>query len=120
MFFRLFARAPRTTIAPRVGLRAATAASAMAPLAAQVRAGQRRRSALGAVSARRRPLEDHVAAVLAGAGPEVDDVVGRADRLLVVLDDDDRVAEIAQPREASPSSARLSRWCRPIDGSSST
>ena len=42
-------------------------------------------------------LEDHVSAVLAGAGPEVDDVVGGADRLFVVLDDDDGVAEIAQP-----------------------
>ena len=40
-----------------------------------------------------------MAAVLARAGPEVDDVVGRADRLLVVLDDDNRVAQIAQARE---------------------
>ena len=46
-----------------------------------------------------RALEDHVAAVLAGARAEVDDVVGDADRLLVVLDDDDRVAEVAQPRQ---------------------
>ena len=47
----------------------------------------------------RQPLEDHLAAVLAGAGAEVDDVVGHPDRLLVVLDDDDGVAEIAQPRQ---------------------
>ena len=40
---------------------------------------------------------DHLAAVLAGAGPDVDDVVGDSDRLLVVLDDEDRVAEVAQP-----------------------
>ena len=40
-----------------------------------------------------------MAAVLAGARPEVDDVVGGPDRLLVVLDDDHRVAEIAQPRQ---------------------
>ena len=39
---------------------------------------------------------DHLAAVLPRAGPEVDDVVGRAHRLLVVLDDDDGVAEVAQ------------------------
>ncbi len=39
---------------------------------------------------------DHLAAVLAGAGPDVDDPVGRADRLLVVLDDDQRVAQVAQ------------------------
>ena len=48
---------------------------------------------------RRRALEDHVAAVLAGAGAEIDHVVGGADRLLVVLDDDHGVAEIAQPRQ---------------------
>ena len=47
----------------------------------------------------RRALEDDVAAMLAGAGPEIDHVVGRADRLLVVLDDDDRVAEVAQARQ---------------------
>src|SRR3546814_13661730 len=37
--------------------------------------------------------------VLAGAGTDVDDVVGDADRVLVVLDDDHRVAEVAQPDE---------------------
>ena len=37
-------------------------------------------------------LVDHLAAVAPGAGAEVDDVVGRADHRLVVLDDDDRVA----------------------------
>ena len=52
-----------------------------------------------AISSCRRALEDHVAAVLAGARPEIDHVVGHADRLLVVLDDDDGVAEIAQARE---------------------
>ena len=31
-------------------------------------------------------------------GPHVDDVVGREDGLAVVLDDDDRVAEVAQAR----------------------
>ena len=41
----------------------------------------------------------HVAAVLAGAGAEVDDVVGGAHRPLVVLDDDHRVAEVAEPVE---------------------
>ena len=42
---------------------------------------------------------DHLAAVAAGAGAEVDEVVGGAHRLLVVLDDDDRVAEVAQLAE---------------------
>ena len=96
MFLRLFARAPLTTIAPRVAGRRARRRLDRA-LAAQVRAGQRSVAVLEQL--RRRALEDHVAAVLAGAGPEVDDVVGGADRLLVVLDDDDGVAEIAQPRE---------------------
>ena len=45
------------------------------------------------------PLWTTCAAVLAGPRPDVDDVVGRADRLLVVLDDDDRVAEVAEPQQ---------------------
>jgi hypothetical protein len=40
-----------------------------------------------------------LAAVLARAGPDVDDVVGLADGVLVVLDHDDRVAEVAQPHQ---------------------
>ena len=65
--------------------------------AGQVRAGDRAHRP--AISSARRALEDDVAAVLAGAGTEIDHVVGGANRLLVVLDDDDRVAEIAQPRQ---------------------
>ena len=45
------------------------------------------------------PAAIDAAAVLAGAGPEVDEVVGRAHRLLVVLDDEHGVAEVAQPLE---------------------
>ena len=41
-------------------------------------------------------LEDQLAPVLAGTGPEIDHVVRLADRLLVMLDDHDCVAEIAQ------------------------
>ena len=37
--------------------------------------------------------------MLAGAGADVDDPVALADRLLVVLDDEHRVAEVAQPDE---------------------
>ena len=40
-----------------------------------------------------------MAAVLAGAGPHVDQVVGRAHHLLVVLDHEHGVAEVAQPLE---------------------
>jgi hypothetical protein len=45
------------------------------------------------------PLRHHPAAVDAGARAHVDDVVGGADRLLVVLDDDDAVADVAQVKE---------------------
>jgi hypothetical protein len=31
-----------------------------------------------------------------GAGPQVDDVVGRLDRILVMLHDDDRISQIPQ------------------------
>jgi hypothetical protein len=34
-----------------------------------------------------------------GPGPEVDEVVGGAHRVLVVLDDDDRVPHVAEPLE---------------------
>ena len=46
---------------------------------------------------RRRALGDDVAAVHAGARAHVDDVVGGEDGVAVVLDDEHRVAEIAQP-----------------------
>ncbi len=50
-----------------------------------------------------RPLTEpgvhDVAAVLAGARADVDDPVGRGDGVLVVLDDDERVAEVAQARQ---------------------
>ena len=48
---------------------------------------------------RRRALGDHHAAVHPGAGAHVDHVVGGQDRLLVVLDHDHRVAEVAQALE---------------------
>src|SRR5690606_5682747 len=41
-----------------------------------------------------RPGHDDLATVFAGAGTDVDDPVRGADRVLVVLDDDQRVAEI--------------------------
>ena len=44
-------------------------------------------------------LRDQIAAVNAGAGANVEDVIGGADGVLVVLDDDDAVAEIAQPAQ---------------------
>ena len=47
----------------------------------------------------RRPLGDHATAVLAGARPHVDDVVGQAHGLLVMLDDQHGVAQVAQPHQ---------------------
>jgi hypothetical protein len=44
-------------------------------------------------------LEDHLAARGSGAGTEVDDVIGDRARLRLVLDDEDRVALVAQPQE---------------------
>src|SRR3954453_1400161 len=45
------------------------------------------------------PVVTGLAAVLPGPSPDVDDPVGGMDRLLVVLDDDEGVAEVAQPHE---------------------
>ena len=47
----------------------------------------------------RRALGDDVAAVDAGGGADVDDVIGLADGVLVVLDDDDGVADVAEVPE---------------------
>ncbi len=44
----------------------------------------------------RRALGDDLAAVNAGARPHVDDVIGRKNGVLVVLDDDHRVADVAE------------------------
>ena len=66
------------------------------PLAREVLAGERLGVAHDLLG---RALGHEVAAVLAGARAEVDQVVGRAHRALVVLDDDHRVAEVAQPLE---------------------
>ena len=46
-----------------------------------------------------RALGDDATAVRAGARADVDDVVGRVHRVLVVFDDDQRIAEIAQVLE---------------------
>src|SRR5207248_8139043 len=43
-----------------------------------------------------RPFGDYLAAVFSRAGSKVDHVIGGAHRFLVVLDDDDGVAQIAE------------------------
>ena len=65
-------------------------------LAGEIFAGQRVRVAhdLGG-----RAFGDDVAAMHAGAGADVEDVIGEQDRVLVVLDHDHGVAEVAQALE---------------------
>ena len=46
-----------------------------------------------------RALGDDLAAMHAGAGPDIDDIIGGADGVLVMLDHDHGIAEIAQPLE---------------------
>ncbi len=41
-------------------------------------------------------MRHHLAAMYAGPRPQIDDVVGLPDRVLIMLDHDDRIAEIAQ------------------------
>ena len=65
-------------------------------LAGEELAGDRRRVPL---DLRRGAFGDDVAAVLARARPHVDELVGRAHHLLVVLDHEHGVAEVAQPLE---------------------
>ncbi len=43
-----------------------------------------------------RAFGDDVAAMHAGAGADIDDIVGGEDGVLVMLDDDDGIAEVAQ------------------------
>ena len=94
--FRLLARAPLDDDLA-LGFLAARLRRLDRALAAEIRAGQR--AVAVADQIRRRSLEDQLAAELAGAGTEVDHVIGRANRFFIVLDDDDGVAEIAQPAE---------------------
>ena len=51
----------------------------------------------GRLQVRHRPGDDHLAAVLARTRADVDHPVGGPDGVLVVLDDDQRVAEVAEP-----------------------
>ncbi len=53
--------------------------------------------------------DHHLAALLAGAGPHVDDVVGGAHHRLVVLDDEDGVAEVAQPLQGADEAGVVDR-----------
>ena len=106
MSFRLFSRAPLIddrAARRRAPRRAASGSSAR-------RAGTRRSASRcrPASSSAGVPWKITWPPCSPAPGPEVDHVVGRADRLLVVLDDDDGVAEVAQPRQRR----RAARGCR--------
>ena len=116
MSLRLFARAPLIDDLAAVAVRRVRGVSIAARRADTRRSATRCRPASSSAGV---PWKITCPPCSPGARPEVDDVVRGPDRFFVVLDDDDGVAEIAQPRQRA-SSLRLSRWCRPIDGSSST
>ena len=63
---------------------------------------------------------DDLAAELARRRADVQDVIGGAHHLRVVLDDEHCVADVAQVVQAARISRSLSRGCRPMEGSSST
>ena len=92
-FFRLLPRALTTVSVRRVFGRRGAPGSAIAAHAGEILAGERVRRRHDVVG---RALRDDVAAVDAGAGADVDHMVGGADRVLVVLDHDHGVAEVAQ------------------------
>ena len=62
---------------------------------------------------------DEVPAVLAGTGAEIEDIVGFADGVFVVFDNEDGVARSRRFSRAEMS-RWLSRWWRPMEGSSRT
>ena len=93
---RLCSLAPLTTISRPWTACAGVAGTGIDSPAGQVRAGQR---LLAGQQVCHRPGDDDLAAVLARAGADVDHPVGGADGVLVVLDHDQRVAQVAQPQQ---------------------
>ena len=114
-FWRLFARAPRIThfAAER---RPSSAGRIDLSLSAEILPSQRPRAIAQQLDWR--ALEDHVSAVLPAPGPD-----RRRSQpygcFLVMLDDDHCITQVPQARQCRRR-RRLSRWWRPIDGSSRT
>ncbi len=100
---RLFARAPESSIQ----------ASAIGRLGRSTRAVSSRARAVGdrgSDSTRRgRPLGDHVPPVATAARAEIDHVVGGADGLRVVLDDEHRGAHVGELPQVRQEAARVAR-----------
>ena len=118
-FFEIVRGRPRTSSQlGRSSSEAPRAARRMAQRIPQAAAGLRIRVICWI--SRKRALRDDFAAVHAGARAEIDDVIRAPHRLLVVLDDDERISLFAQSASSVSSSRELSRGCRPMVGSSST
>ena len=109
--WRLLVLAPRTSSRPDA-VRTDGLTDARSSRCCPVRVGLAR-------SALDRALEDHLAARGPGTRTEVDDVVGDRDDLGLVLDDEHRVALVAQPRSRPFIRAMSCGWS-PIVGSSKT
>ena len=92
---RLFSRAPRTISVLPLPVRRFLG-DGDRPLAGEELPGRRRLAGEHVVD---RPLHDDRAAVDARPGAHLHQVVGGADGVLVVLDDDDRIADVAQALE---------------------
>ena len=95
---RLCSRAPTTVICLDASTGRRCSGSGDGASSGDVRPGER---LLVGQEALERPGVHHLAAVLPRAGPDVDDPVRRADGVLVVLDDDERVAEVAEAGRGS-------------------
>ena len=59
--------------------------------------------------ASRGPAKEQLAAVFAGAGPEIENVIGGQHGVGIVLDDEDRVAQIAQALQDFDQPMRVAR-----------
>ena len=93
---RLCSRAPSTTSSrAALGRTAQRRHGDLAP-AGQVGAGDR---LLGRAQVVDGPADDDAPALLTGVRADVDDPVGGADGVFVVLDDDERVAQLLQPHQ---------------------
>ena len=100
---RLCSRAPVSVI-QRGPTRRRSAGTGISRRAGEVRAGER---ALG--DARDRAREHELAAFLAASGPELDHVIGGANRLRIVLDDEHRVAAVAQAMQQPEQPVHVAR-----------
>ncbi len=92
-FFRLLPRAPRTVSWRRLSILRRSGRQRDCALARKILAREAFRMRH---DFRWRPFRDDVAAMHARARPDIDDMVGRKDRVFVVLDHQHRIAEVAQ------------------------